>query len=122
VVVLIFIWYPIGLILSVFSLEEFSPISLNRAISTQLRQPWRAADADGEGNASAEDTNAFTGQVSHFFSVLSGVKPEPKAAKPDFFEGEKFDDFSLLRVTLGYGLPTLAAVILATLCFYWRDL
>jgi ABC-type transport system involved in multi-copper enzyme maturation permease subunit len=122
VVVLIFIWYPIGLILSIFSLEEFSPISLNRAISTQLRQPWRAADVGTESNANVEDMNAFTGQVSNFFSVLSGVKPEPKATKPDFFEGEKFDDFSLLRVTLGYGLPTLVAVILATLCFYWRDL
>ena len=35
-VVLVFLWYPVGLILSVFSLEEFSPLSLNRAISTQL--------------------------------------------------------------------------------------
>jgi ABC-type transport system involved in multi-copper enzyme maturation permease subunit len=122
VVVLVFIWYPIGLILSIFSLEEFSPISLNRAISTQLRQSWRQSDAEAEGNVRAEDADAFTDQMSNFFSVLSGVKPEPKAAKPDFFEGEKFDDFSLLRVTLGYGLPTLVAVILATLCFYWRDL
>ena len=122
VVVLIFIWYPIGLILSVFSLEEFSPISLNRAISTQLRQSWRATDAEAKGNVRAEDADAFTDQVSNFFSVLSGVKPEPKAAKPDFFEGQKFDDFSLLRVTLGYGLPTLISVFLATLCFYWRDL
>ncbi len=122
VVVLIFIWYPIGLVLSIFSLEEFSPISLNRAISTQLRRPWREVDADPRGSIRAEDAEAFTDQVSNFFNVLSGVQPKPKAAKPEFFEGEKFDDFSLLRVILGYGLPTLAAVVLAALCFYWRDL
>ncbi len=122
VVVLIFVWYPIGLILSVFSLEEFSPISLNQAISTQLRRSWRQTDAEAKDNANVQDADVFTDQVSNFFSVLSGVQPKPKASKPDFFEGEKFDDFSLLRVTLGYGLPTLAAVILATLCFYWRDL
>lgn len=121
VVVLIFIWYPIGLILSILSLEQFSPISLNRAISTQLRRPWRQAD-NTEGKTNPEDAYAFTNQMSNFFNVLSGVPSKPQAAKPDFFEGEKFEDFSLLRVTLGYGLPTLAAVFLAALCFHWRDL
>ena len=122
VVVLVFVWYPISLILSVFSLEEFSPISLSRAMSTQLRQSWRQADANTKISTDARDMDAFTRQMSNFFSVLSGVQPKPKATKPDFFEGERFDDFSLLRVTLGYGLPTLVAVILATLCFYLRDL
>ena len=122
VVVLIFVWYPIGLILSVFSLEEFSPISLNRAISTQLRRSWQETDTEAKDNANVRDADAFTDQVSNFFSVLSSVQPKPKASKPDFFESEKFDDFSLLRVTLGYGLPTIAAVILASLCFYWRDM
>lgn len=121
VVVLIFLWYPIGLILSAFSLEEFSPISLNRAISTQLRQPWRQADGS-ESSTNPEDAYAFTNQMSNFFNVLSGSPSEPKAAKPDFFEGRKFEDFSLLRVILGYGLPTLAAVFLAGVCFHWRDL
>ena len=121
VVVLIFIWYPIGLILSIFSLEEFSPISLNRAISTQLRRPWRQAD-NAEGETSPDDAYAFTDQMSNFFNVLSGSPSEPEAAKPDFFEGQKFDDFSLLRVILGYGLPTLASVFLAALSFHWRDL
>jgi len=122
VVVLIFVWYPISLILSVFSLEEFSPISLSRAMSTQLRQSWRETDVDPKDTANAQNMDAFTRQMSNFFSVLSGAPSKPKASKPDFFEGEKFDDFSLLRVTLGYALPTLAAVILATLCFYLRDL
>ncbi len=103
-------------------MEEFSPISLNRAISTQLRQPWRQIDDEAMAKVNPEDAYAFTDQMSNFFNVLSGSPSEPKAAKPDFFEGQKFDDFSLLRVTLGYGLPTLASVFLAALCFYWRDL
>jgi ABC-type transport system involved in multi-copper enzyme maturation permease subunit len=122
VVVLVFVWYPIGLILSVFSLEEFSPISLSRAISTQLRRSWREPDGGLESQTNTEDIDAVTDQMSHFFSVFSGVQPEPEAANPDFFEGEKFEDFSLIRVVLGYGLPTLAAVFLAVLSFYWRDL
>jgi ABC-type transport system involved in multi-copper enzyme maturation permease subunit len=122
VVVLVFIWYPIGLILSVFSLEEFSPISLSRAISTQLRQSWREPQENSQNEVDAAEIGAVTDQMSHFFSVFSGVQPKPKAANPDFFESGKFQDFSLLRVVLGYGLPTLAAVFLAGLCFYWRDL
>lgn len=122
VVVLIFVWYPISLILSVFSLEEFSPISLSQALPTQLRQPWREVEKNSEAKADKEDMNTFTSQFSHFFSVLSGSKPKPKATNPDFFESKEFKDFSLGWVTLGYGLPTLVAVILATLCFYLRDL
>ncbi|MCK4295003.1 MAG: ABC transporter permease subunit [Planctomycetes bacterium] len=122
VVVLIFVWYPISLTLSVFSLEEFSPISLSQALPTQLRQPWREVEGKSETNVAQEDMNTFTNQFSHFFSVLSGTKPKPKAANPEFFESKEFEDFSLGWVTLGYGLPTLVAVILATLCFYLRDL
>lgn len=122
VVVLIFVWYPIGLILSVFSLEQFSPISLSRALSTQLRQPWRQTGADAKPKANMQDMQAFARQVDHFFSVLSSSPPKPKTTKADFFEAEEFEDFSMLRVILGYGLPTLIAVILAMLCFYWRDL
>ncbi len=119
VVVLIFLWYPISYILSVFSLEEFSPISLNRALCTQLRQPWHKAEGESKVNINQD---VVPSQFSQILSVLSGTKPEPKPAKPEFFETEEFDDFSLLRVTLGYGLPTLIAVILAALSFYWRDL
>jgi ABC-type transport system involved in multi-copper enzyme maturation permease subunit len=121
VVVLIFIWYPISLILSVFSLEEFSPISLVQALPTQLRQPWREAEGDSKVDTIEEDMNAFS-SLSNFFSVLSGTEPKPKAANPEFFESKEFEDFSLGWVILGYGLPTLVAVILATLSFYWRDL
>ena len=122
VVVLIFVWYPIGLILSIFSLEEFSPVSLSRAVSTQLRRGWRQSAEEAEAAANMQDMQQFSEQLGSFFSRLSGGAARPKAPKPAFFETKEFEDFSLLRVTLGYGLPTLAAVILAMLSFYWRDL
>jgi len=122
VVVLIFVWYPIGLILSIFSLEEFSPVSLSRAVSTQLRRNWRQSAEEAEAAGNMQDMQQFSEQLGSFFSRLSGAPARPKASKPAFFETKEFEDFSLLRVTLGYGLPTLAAVILAMLSFYWRDL
>jgi hypothetical protein len=121
-VVLVFVWYPIGVVLNAFSLEEFSPISLSRAMSTQLRQPWRAAGASAKGKASAQDMEALARQVDHFLSVFSNGQARPAVAKPDFFESGRFGDFSLLRVILGYGVPTLMAVALALLFFYRRDL
>jgi ABC-type transport system involved in multi-copper enzyme maturation permease subunit len=121
-VVLVFLWYPVGLILSVFSLEEFSPISLSRAISTQLRQTLRTPQTHTDGNARAEETSVFPKGVEHFLEVFSEAPSAPKATKPDFFESEAFRDFSLLRVVLGYGAPTVMAVILAMLSFCWRDL
>jgi len=103
VVVLIFVWYPIGLILSIFSLERQS-----------------AEEAEAAGNM--QDMQQFSEQVGNLFSRLSGGPARPKASKPKFFENKEFEDFSLFRVTLGYGLPTIAAVIFAMLSFYWRDL
>jgi len=120
-VVLVFVWYPIGIVLNAFSLEEFSPISLSRAMSTQLRQPWRAADGDGSSKANAQDMEAFARQMDHFLSVFSNGQPKP-VTKVDFFEGGRFRDFSLLRVILGYGVPTLVAVALAMVFFHRRDL
>ena len=120
-VVLVFVWYPIGVVLNAFSLEEFSPISLSRAMSTQLRQPWRAADGEGRSKASVQDMEALARQMDHFLSVFSNGQPKP-VTKPDFFEGGRFNDFSLLRVILGYGVPTLMAVVLAMVFFHRRDL
>jgi len=122
VVVLIFVWYPIGLILSMFSLEEFSPVSLSRAVAGQLRRPWRQSAEEAKAAANMEDMQQFSEQLGSFFSRLSGGAARPKASRDAFFETKEFEDFSLFRVTLGYGLPTLVAVILAMLSFYWRDL
>lgn len=120
-VVLVFVWYPIGVVLNAFSLEELSPISLSRAMSTQLRQPWRAAGASAKSKASAQDLEALA-RLGDFFSVFSNGPSRPAAAKPDFFESGRFGDFSLLRVVLGYGVPTLMAVALALVFFHRRDL
>ncbi len=119
--VLIFLWYPVGFVLNAFSLEELSPISLSRAMCTQLRQPWRPSGADSQANAPAGETDALARQMDHFFRVFSSAPPSP-AAKPEFFEAGEFKDFSLLRVILGYGLPALLAILLATVVFHWRDL
>ena len=119
-VVLIFMWYPINLVLSVFSLEELSPISLSQAATTQLRRQWREVDGDKNTTANQAETAALARQAALFLGALSGTKVE--VSKPGYFEPDKFDDFSLVRVTLGYGMPTLAAVGLAVLCFCRRDL
>lgn len=121
VVVLVFVWYPISLILSMFSLEEFSPVALSRAISTQLRNSW-SSDGDSQPNADAQEMQTLMDQMNSWVGVISGAKPRQNVAKSEFFETEDFEDFSLLSVILGYGLPTIAAVALAMLCFYRRDL
>lgn len=122
VVLLVFIWLPINLVLNIFSLEEFSPISLNQAVPTLLRQPWRKAEADLQNTASDEELQALARQTAHFLSVLSGVPQKVANRTPAFFDRDEFDDFSLARVILGYGIPTLVAITLATLCFCLRDL
>jgi ABC-type transport system involved in multi-copper enzyme maturation permease subunit len=121
-VVLIFLWYPVGLILSVFSLEEFSPISLNRAISTQLRQTLHTPQTRADTTARAEEPPILPGDLEHFLKVFSTAPSGPMAEKPDFFESEDFRDFSLWRVVAGYGAPTVVAVLLAMLYFCRRDL
>lgn len=122
VVVLIFVWYPISLILSIFSLEQFSPVSLSRAVSTQLRQSRRQTEDEEQAAANAREMEKFSQQMSNFFSKISGAPAARNQSNPEFFENEEFEDFSLLGVSLGYALPTIAAVVLAMLSFYWRDL
>ncbi len=125
VVVLVFVWFPINLVLNVFALEEFSPISLNQAIPTLVRQPWRATEADSPNASSQAELEALSRQAANFMNVLSGAAQQPAGPpsdqSPAFFERNEFDDFSLVRVMLGYGVPTLLAVGLATLCFCVRD-
>lgn len=122
VVVLVFVRFPINLILNTFSLEEFSPISLNQAIPTLLRQPWSEAAADAQDPVSEAEMAALARQASHFLNVLSGAPAPPPQDPNAFFERDDFKDFSLAWVVLGYGIPTLGVVCLATLCFCLRDL
>ncbi len=125
IVVLLFLWYPVNMLLYTFRLEAFSPLALSQAVPALLRQPWRPGDlASGRATADVQ-LEEVTRQAADFWTTLSGTPPEPPpppARKPTFFERDEFHDFSLAKVLLGYGLPTLAATGLATLCFCRRDL
>ncbi|MDA1052853.1 MAG: hypothetical protein O3C40_20565 [Planctomycetota bacterium] len=118
IVVLVFLWFPVNLVLNVFSLEEFSPISLTQALPTLLRQPWDETEvAEPEPDVDA----AFRDALSFFSSLGGNSNPEPKPEERSFFERGDYEDFSLRRVLLGYGIPTIVSVALATLCFCLRD-
>jgi len=116
-VVLLFVWFPASLILTTFKLAEFSPIALNQALPTLLRQSWSPDEKQAAANDA--DLEALSEQ---FLSVLSGKSQRPPARSPDFFDREGYENVSLLWVLLGYGLPTLLTVGLATLSFSRRDL
>jgi hypothetical protein len=121
-VLLVFVWYPVNLVLHTLSLEEFSPISLSQALPTLLRTPWRTDDAAGQSGTDPADIAALMRQTNQFLSVLSGTATPASQPKGSFFEQGNYGDFSVLRVTLGYGLPTLMALGLSILLFSWRDL
>ena len=110
-----------------------SPVSLSLATPTLLVQepPWHeeeeaagppdAAQSEPTGFLSIPDPSSMlsfggTGSTDDFYAAF-GQEP-PKVEKPP---GE-FHDFSLLRVLLGYGIPSILAVGLATWCFCRRDL
>lgn len=118
--VLIFAWYPVNILLSTFSLEELSPISLNQAATTQLRRPWREDAESAKARAAQADAETLANWASRLLGAPAAN--QPRTAEPDFFETENFDDFSLTRVALGYGVPTIAAIALAVFCFCRRDL
>jgi hypothetical protein len=120
IVVLLFVWYPSDLILHTFSLEEFSTISLSQAMPKVLRTPWRAPDkAAAEKDLQLQDLANWAGSFSSVFGA--GSEP-PVQGKQGFFESGHYEDFSLFRVILGYGLPTLLALGWTMLSFCYRDL
>jgi hypothetical protein len=119
--ILVFLWFPINAIMNVFSLEELSPLSLSRSVATLMRRPWPGAEADPSAAVDSSTLQQLGSYVDHFRQVLSAVPEEQNKQNP-FFDSDQFEDFSLTRVLLGYGLPTVAAVLLATLCFCYRDL
>jgi len=116
VVVLLFLWYPINYTLDFFRLEQFSPVSLCRAVPELAQRPWRERD-DLPSGVTGDDFEEL-GQL--FVSALTFQKPKPQP-KP-FFESDEFRDVSLWQVALGYGVPTLLAVALTAFCFSRRDL
>lgn len=117
--VLVFGWFPINFVLHTFSLEELSPISLNQSLPTVLRTAWREADEKPTDNT--RDMQAMAEQAARFLSVLSGGAPQTTRSDPKFYAQGNYEDFSLGRVVLGYGAPTLAALGLTLLVFCRRD-
>ena len=117
ITVLVFIWFPVNAMLNIFSLEELSPISLTQALPTLLRQPWYERD---EPEPPPELDTAFQDAMK-FFGSFGGTPTAEETGPGGFFEQGDYEDFSLKRVILGYGIPTLVAVLLATVCFGFRD-
>jgi hypothetical protein len=123
VVVLLFLWYPVNMVLHAFKLEAFSPIRLSQTLPTLLRQSWREGDPNASAPGSELEVEELRRQAATFLSVLSGggVEESPPQ-KAGFFEQNDLREFSLTKVLLGYGIPTLAAIGLAMLSFWRRDL
>jgi ABC-type transport system involved in multi-copper enzyme maturation permease subunit len=120
IVVLLFVWYPSDLILHRLSIEQFSTISLSQAMPQLLRAHWR--DRGGIGAAAvAREISALADHTTQFLSGLGGGVPSAPR-KSNFFDRGRYDDFSLVRVALGYGIPTLLCLVLTALCFCRRDL
>ena len=123
VVVLLFLWYPVNMVLHAFRLEAFSPITLSQTLPTLLRQSWRSTDADAPIPGSELEIEELKRQAATFLSALSGGGAEETSRRrPGFFEENPLKDFSLTKVLLGYGIPALASVGFALLLFWRRDL
>jgi ABC-type transport system involved in multi-copper enzyme maturation permease subunit len=120
IVVLLFIWYPVNLVLASFKLQSFSPVSLSQAMPHLLRQPLvETLSAEEKG---ARELIAGIQQME-WTSFVPGGAPPPKKDRGEFFGDPKdYEDFSLARVFLGYGIPTLLSVGLAVWVFTSRDL
>ena len=116
---LIFIWIPVNMVLTTFELEEFSPISLNQALPTLLRQSWQE-EKTKEVDLVAEYEEMARRARQSFGTIFVGSQT-PSEPQP-FYGREEFQDVSLLRLLLGYGIPTLLSIALATFCFAIRDL
>jgi hypothetical protein len=104
-----------------FSLEEFSPWSLSQAMPTLLRRAWHENEAGSPQELTADDMKTLARQTDQFISILSGKSPQ-REPEVSFFDKGDYRDFSLWRVGLGYGVPTLLALVLSAAFFCWRDL
>ncbi len=111
-------WLVSATVLGTFKLEELSPISLSQAMPALLSQPWSEKE-DTPEKTEADDFSEIFKPVGDLIGF--GAPPPPKRGDK-FFDREAFQDISLWRVTLGYGIPTLLSIGLATLVFCRRDL
>jgi len=122
--VLLVLWFPVNLILNTFALEEFSPISLSRAMPELLRQTWSAAEK--EPDETRVDLSELARGASSLLSLFGGPEAGGEAREPaqekGYFETDEFRDTRVGRIVAGYGIPTVIAVLLATVAFCLRDL
>jgi ABC-type transport system involved in multi-copper enzyme maturation permease subunit len=114
VVLLVLGWFLSAATLGTFQLEELSPFSLCQAMPTLLQQPW----SEEEPSQVAEEASTFSDFFKSVESLVETASPQEK----EFMDSEDYEDVLLWRVTLGYGLPTLLSIGLATLVFCRRDL
>ncbi len=123
VVALLFLWYPVNMVLHTFRLEAFSPITLSKTLPTLLRQSWHSGKTDLPSPASELEIEELRRQAATFLSVLSGgMAEEVPRQKPGFFDENPLREFSLTKVLFGYGVPAIVALGLALLAFWRRDL
>jgi ABC-type transport system involved in multi-copper enzyme maturation permease subunit len=122
IVVLLFLWYPVNFVLSIFQLQSFSPVSLDQAMPRLLRQPWKMEETPEsqaeKGLAAALDA----ARQMNWSSLVPGGAPERREPGGFYDHPEDYEDFSLTRVLLGYGIPTLLCVAVAVGVFTSRDL
>jgi hypothetical protein len=76
-----------------------------------------------EPEATQRDAEALAAQADQFMRLLSGQSPPRARPQPGgFFQPRVFENLSVLRILAGYGLPSLAALVLSLLVFNRRDL
>jgi len=79
------------MILNAFALEELSPISLNQAIPTLLRQPWSEADVAARKPVGGDEAEMVARQAAYVMNFLAG-ESAPPPRKDGFFERDNFED------------------------------
>ncbi len=123
-VVLVFLWFPVNLVLHAFSFEELSPISLTQALPTVLQTPWRSKDASAELDHQKEDldaTDATGGQLPQR-ACPPDRRPWIVPPRISLKRGQTTMISPYSEFCAGTDLPALLAVALALLIFHRRDL
>lgn len=111
-------WLVSAAVLGTFQLEELSPISLSQAMPQLLTQPW----SEEEKTEEMVEASDFSEIFKPMGDLMGFSAPPPEKKNDKFFDEEAYEDVSLWRVSLGYGIPTLLSIALATLVFCRRDL
>ncbi len=116
--VMLFVWYPINLVLNTFHLEEISPISLNQALPTMLRATWSTEDED---RIDPSELAELQQQAQAFLQALSGQQPPPTRRRDFFGHEDLYRDMAIWRVFLGYGIPIVVTMAIAVWKFRRED-